>query len=39
MALSSFDTYDNNVPQHLLKGEFDALKEKIFKQTNPHSKI
>ena len=25
-ALLSFRTYNNNVPQHLLKGEFDALK-------------
>ena len=25
MALSSFRTYNNNVPQHLSKGEFDAL--------------
>ena len=24
-ALSSFHTYNNNVPQHLTKGEFDAL--------------
>ena len=26
IALSSFRTYNNNVPQHLSKGEFDALK-------------
>ena len=32
VALSSFCTYNNNVPQHLLKGELDP-------QTNCHSKI
>ena len=26
IALSSFRIYNNNVPQHLSKGEFDALK-------------
>ena len=26
IALSTFRTYNNNVPQHLSKGEFDALK-------------
>ena len=37
IALSSFHTYNNNVPQHLSKGEFYALKKK--KKTNCHSKI
>ena len=26
IALSSFCTYNNNMPQHLSKGDFDALK-------------
>ena len=26
IELSSFCTYNNNVPQHLSKGEYDALK-------------
>ena len=26
IALSSFGTYNNNAPQHLSKGDFDALK-------------
>ena len=37
IALFSFRIYNNNVPQHLSKGGFDALK--ISKQTIRHSKI
>ena len=35
IALPSFRTYNNNVPQHLSKGEFDPLK--IYLKTNKSS--
>ena len=39
IALSTFRTYNNNVPQHLSKGEFVALKNLPQNKQSIHSKI